>query len=571
MTIIGIDLGTTNSVASVWQNGQAVLIPNRLGAYLTPSVVSLDEDGALIVGEVAKARLRSHPARTAAVFKRDMGGQKQYQLGEQKLTAPELSALVLKSLKEDAQTFLGEPITEAVISVPAYFNDAQRKATALAAQLVDLKVIRLVNEPTAAAMAYGLHDNEDGARYAVLDLGGGTFDVSVVEYFSGVIEVHSSAGDNFLGGEDFLDALVKAYCMAHGIDLATLNAHDKQNLYAQLENVKKTLSHEFAVIVPPLLPEQTSDWRITRDDFANWVKPLLNRMVMPIERALKDARLAPAEIDKVILVGGASRMAHVKALASRLFQKLPIASLDPDLVVAIGAAVQAGLAAQDAALNDVVLTDVCPYSLGTGIHNPNSNEDGMQLFSPIIERNQVVPISRVEQYCTVVDNQTQLNLTIYQGESRFVKNNIKLGEIKVNIPARKAGEETVDMRFSYDMNGLLEVDVKVNSTGQVLQKTIVNSAGALSDDEIAASHAKLAQLKFHPRDSEDVRLLLSRAENAYQNALGDERHTISRRMQIFEGSLNTQDLKKIERSKKEFAEYVAAWEANDFFERESDD
>lgn len=571
MTIIGIDLGTTNSVASVWQNGKAVLIPNRLGAFLTPSVVSLDESDALIVGAVAQSRLRTHPARTAAVFKRDMGGQKQFELGQKKLSAPELSALVLKSLKEDAEAFLGESVTEAVISVPAYFNDTQRKATTLAAQLVDLKIARLVNEPTAAAMAYGLHDTADGARYVVLDLGGGTFDVSVVEYFSGVIEVHSSAGDNFLGGEDFLEALVKAYCMAQGVDLSKLAANDKQVLYAQLENVKKSLSNEFSVSVPPLLPEQTSDWVVTRDEFANWVKPLLNRMVMPIERALKDARIAPAEVDKVILVGGASRMAHVKALASRLFQKLPVSSLDPDLAIAIGTAVQAGLAAQDAALDDVVLTDVCPYSLGTGIHNPNSSEDGMQLFSPIIERNQIVPISRVQQYCTVSDNQTQLNMSIYQGESRFVKNNVKLGEIKVAIPARKAGEEMIDMRFSYDMNGLLDVDVTILSTGETHQKSIVNSAGALSDAEIAASRAKLAQLKFHPRESEDVRLLLARAENAYQNALGEERDAISRRMQIFEGNLNTQDLKKVERAKKEFSEYVDAWEGNNFFDHGNED
>jgi molecular chaperone HscC len=570
MTIIGIDLGTTNSVCSVWKDGKAVLIPNRLGHYLTPSIVSLDEDNTLIIGDVAKSRLRTHPMRTASVFKRDMGGQKTFVLGKQKLTAPELSALVLKSLKEDAEEFLGEPITEAVISVPAYFNDTQRKATTLAAELVDLKIARLVNEPTAAAMAYGLHDTEDGARYVVLDLGGGTFDVSVVEYFSGVIEVHSSAGDNFLGGEDFLDALVKAYSMAHGVDLSKLTAGDRQNLYAQLENVKKQLSNDYQVTVPPLLSTQTADWVITRDEFANWVKPLLNRMVMPIERALKDARIEPAEVDKVILVGGASRMAHVKALASRLFQKLPTSTLDPDLVVAIGAAVQAGLAARDSALDDVVLTDVCPYSLGTGIHNPNSSEDGMQLFSPIIERNQIVPISRVESYCTVSDNQAQLKMSIYQGESRFVKNNVKLGEINIAVPQSKAGEETVDMRFSYDMNGLLEVDVTVNSTGEKHQKTIVNSAGALSASEIEASRQKLAQLKFHPRESEDVRHLLARAEHYYQNALGDERDHISRRMQMFEFELNTQDLKKIERAKKEFGEYVQAWEGNSFFERDSD-
>jgi molecular chaperone HscC len=565
MNIIGIDLGTTNSVCSIWQDGQAVLIPNRLGGFLTPSIVSLDDAGGLIVGEVAKSRLRTHPAQTAAVFKRDMGGQKEFTLGKQKLSPPELSALVLKSLKEDAESFLGTTIAEAVISVPAYFNDTQRKATILAAQLVDLNVTRLVNEPTAAAMAYGLHDTQDGARFVVLDLGGGTFDVSVVEYFSGVIEVHSSAGDNFLGGEDFLDAMVKAYCMAHGVDLSQLNAVEKQGLFAKLELVKKELSNEFSVSVPPLLPGQTDDWLVTRDEFANWIKPLLNRMVMPIERALKDARITPSEIDKVILVGGASRMPHVKALASRLFQKLPVSNLNPDQVVAIGAAIQAGLAAQDSALNDVVLTDVCPYSLGTDVHNPNSTEEGMQLFSPIIERNQVVPISRVSSYVTAANNQEKLRISIYQGESRYVKNNVKLGELELKIPPKPAGQESVDVRFSYDMNGLLEVDVTINSTGENHQKTIVNAAGHLTAAEITASHDKLAKLKFHPRSTEEVRLLLSRAEHCYQNALADERDSISRRMSWFEFELNTQDLKRVGRAKKEFTEYVNAWEDNDFF------
>ena len=316
------------------------------------------DENTLIVGQVAKARLRSHPMQTVAVFKRDMGSSRTYRLAQHTFTAPELSALVIQSLKQDAEIFLGQTVHEAVISVPAYFNDMQRKATIQAAEIAGLNVRRLINEPTAAAIAYGLHDAADGARYVILDLGGGTFDVSVVEYFSGVIEVHASAGDNFLGGEDFLEYFANAYANAHGISLQKLPLTSKQTLYTQLEHYKNTLSKEESVHIPSLLPEQTETWTVTRQDYGHWVKPLINRMMIPIERALQDARLNPDDIDRVILVGGASRMAHVRALASRLFKKIPLASLDPDLVVAMGAAIQAGLSEQDAALDDVVLTDV---------------------------------------------------------------------------------------------------------------------------------------------------------------------------------------------------------------------
>ncbi len=571
MAIIGIDLGTTNSACSVWQDGESKLIPNRLGKLLTPSVVGIDNKGDIIVGETAKQRLISHPKETASLFKRYMGTKHEIKLSNKKYSAIELSALVLKSLKEDAESYLGESVTEAVISVPAYFNDVQRKATKQAGELAGLQVDRLINEPTAAAMQYGLHDEEDDSQFLILDLGGGTFDVSLVEYFDGILEVHASAGDNSLGGDDFLQEIFKAYLDDNDIAQNSLSLVDHNSLLEQLEQAKRTLTKENSVTIEQAIPAQKQAWQLTQNKFKTLTEPLLQRMRLPIERTVNDADIKPSDIDKLILVGGATRMPMVRSLIAKMFGRIPACSYDPDLVVALGAGVQAALKSREQAVSDMVLTDVSPYTLGTGTLNENDST-GRQgdLFLPLIQRNSTVPISVEKTVGTAHDKQKKVVFEIYQGESRLVKNNVHLGSLEVDVPPAKKGEVPIHIRYSYDMNGLLEVDVTVEGsvvgkTDKTYQTTIINHAGSLTEQEIEESRKKLAKLKFHPRETEENRLILSRAERLYETSLGNRREYIGELISVFEASLETQDQKTIRKSADELIAKLDALEADDIF------
>ena len=566
MTIIGIDLGTTNSACALWRQGKVELVPNRLGEWLTPSVVHIGQDAKVVVGKAAQERLLTHPQATAAVFKRYMGSDKHITLGKKSYTAPELSAFVLRSLKEDAETYLGETITEAVISVPAYFNNVQRKATMLAGELAGLKVERLINEPTAAAIAYGVHTRPEQTQFMVIDLGGGTFDVSIMEYFEGVLEVHASAGDNFLGGEDFREILVNRYLALADLQRSKLTLKELQLVYAQIELAKRQLSSVDVVQVAPFLDRHKATIALTREEFSKLAEPLLQRIQRPVETALRDAKLMPSELDEVILVGGATRMQFFRSMIAKMFRRLPASTLDPDLVVAMGAAIQAGLKARDAALEDLVLTDVCPYSLGVGVYNENDHL-GTQgdLFSPLIERNTVVPCSRMGLYYTVADQQTKINLEFFQGENRLVKNNIGLGGIEVKVPKAKKGEQGVQVRFSYDVNGVLEVDIEVLSTGEKYYKMILNTPTQLTAKDIEASKTKLAAMKFHPREQESNLALVARAERLYESYLGEERERILQILRWFESVLERQDPKEVTQAQEELTLLLDRFEQDRLF------
>lgn len=561
MTIIGIDLGTTNSACGFWKDGQAQLIPNRLGEYLTPSVVGFDDDNAITVGRVAKERLISHSDRTVAVFKRLMGSNHRITIGSREFTAQELSSLVLRSLKEDAEHYLQESVTEAVISVPAYFNDNQRQATKMAGELAGLTVRRLINEPTAAAMAYGLHEKQEGT-FVILDMGGGTFDVSILEFFDGVMEVHASAGDNFLGGEDFVEAMVSDVLAVHRIDRGELSSQQRYNLYMQMETAKRRVDGENKILHLELGNRQI-EWPVTELWFEQIATPLLLRVKRPIETALRDSSIRAAEIDDVVLVGGATRMKLFRSTVSRLFGRFPSHSIDPDLAVAMGAAIQAGLQARDEALDDVVLTDVCPYTLGTEVVGPDGVTPGY--FLPIIERNSVVPTSIVRSVFTVSDQQKHVEVNIYQGENRLVEKNIFLGSLRVAVPPASKGKERVDIRYSYDMNGLLEVDVKVESTGKTYSKVIEQMPGALSDADKEKSMKRLAALKFHPRDQEENRALLARGERLYESSRGERREQIARIMGEFDRILNRQQSAEIKRAREQIEQILDELDAEDWF------
>ncbi|PYC19837.1 molecular chaperone HscC [Pseudomonas jessenii] len=532
--LLGIDLGTTNSLIAVWQDGQARLIPNALGDVLTPSVISLDEDDTILVGKAARARLTTHPERSAAAFKRFMGSDKQVQLGARQFSPEELSALVLGSLKQDAEAFLGHPVSEAVISVPAYFSDEQRKRTLFAAELAGLSVTRLINEPTAAAMAYGLHEQKF-ERTLIFDLGGGTFDVTVLEYALPLIEVHASTGDNFLGGEDFTAALLQA-CLKHWqLTPAMVDAQSMASLGDALEQLKCKLG-EGTQHLSWRYADKTFEWSLDEAAAVKIWEPLLARLRAPIEQALRDARLKPRDLDSLVLVGGATRMPAVQQMVATLFGRLPYRHLDPDTIVALGAATQAACKARDGAVEELILTDVCPYTLGIATMR---GEDIKGAFSPIIERNTIIPTSRVERYYTTQPKQSLLRIAVYQGERPWVCDNILIDAFDVTLTPTQHIQE-LDVRFSYDINGLLEVDVTLLETGERHSHSIDRSPTGLDEQARRDSHNRLSTLKVHPRDALPNRTLLARLERAWMQSLGEQREHIAEWLHNFTSVLSGQ-------------------------------
>lgn len=563
MTMIGIDLGTTNSLVAYWTEGGPAIIPNVLGERLTPSIVSVDESGEILVGQIAKERLITHPELTAAAFKRYMGTEKSFRLGTYSFSPEELSSFVIKSLKADAEAYFGHEVTEAVISVPAYFNDTQRKATKRAAEIAGLKVERLISEPTAAAIAYGLHQRRSETKFLVFDLGGGTFDVSILEFFEGVMEVQSIAGDNYLGGEDFTELLASWFAERHGIDIQALEVKERSALFKQAEVCKRSIGNGTYGQMSFTWDGKAYESTIDRNEFEKIAGQLILRLRHPIERALRDASLTPDELDAVILIGGATRMPVIKSVVSRMFGKLPFHQINPDEAVALGAAIQVALKQRDEALKEVVLTDVCPYTLGIETTKPlgSGHFDG-GYFSPIIERNTPIPVSKVETYSTIHDQQKSIRVVIYQGESRKVDHNIRLGELEVQIPADEAGSQSIDVRFTYDINGILEVEVTVLSTG-VKQRTVIEkNPGKLSQKEIEARLQELKDIKIHPRERTENRLLLAKGERLYEESLGERRSEIALLLERFEhvlASQNEQDVKKAAVILKKQLEELERW------------
>jgi molecular chaperone HscC len=561
MMIVGIDLGTTNSAIAVWRNGQPELIRNSLGSFLTPSAVSVDEDGRLLVGMAARERQVTHPRMTATAFKRWMGTERVTSLGPNHSFRPEeLSALVLRSLKADAEAFLGESISEAVITVPAYFNDHQRKATRQAGQLAGLKVERLLNEPTAAALSHGLHQRSKETQFLVFDLGGGTFDVSIVEIFEGIIEVRASAGDNHLGGEDFNQVLIDDFYTALGSDLGP-RPRDKAALHErireQAERARRELTRQPSATMTVTWNDRQFEHSVDTDRFEQLCSPLITRLREPVLRALRDGGIHAEKLTEIVLVGGATRMPIVRRAVARMFGRLPGLGPNPDEAVAVGAAVQAGLKARDAALKEVVMTDVCPYTLGVDVAERRS--DGTirtGIFAPIIERNTVVPASRFKTFSTISPEQQSVRFKIFQGEAPRVEDNIALGDIEIPVPVQRAGTVQVEVRFTYDINGLLEVDVKVPQTGETRELVLTGAQSDLSPAEIEERRRALAAIKVPPRETETNRAALARLARCYEHFLGERREAIAELLRQFEAVMDTQEPRAIEQARNDLLEVL---------------
>ena len=555
--IVGIDLGTTNSLIGYLDGEEVKIIPNRLGDNLTPSIVSVDEEGTVYVGKTAKERKLTYPGQSADVFKRSMGTNKRFVLGDRDFTAEELSSLVLKSLKEDAESYLGEEVEEAVISVPAYFNDAQRKATKKAGELAGFVVERIVSEPTAAAIAYGLNKKNADTKFLVFDLGGGTFDVSILELFQNIMEVRAVAGDNFLGGEDFTEVLMQMFFHEKNIAQDELDVKTLAYVRKQAETCKLGFSDSRTSLFKCKIGEEVYEYEISIDEYEKSCQILLNKIKKPIERSLKDANIKLKDIEEVILVGGATKLPIVRKFVSRLFGRLPNTTINPDEVVAVGASIQAAMKERNEAVKELILTDVCPFTLGTEVVVSRSGgvkESGHYL--PIIERNSVIPVSRTERLYTADDNQDKIRIKILQGESRYARNNVYLGELELSVPIGPAGRESVDVTYTYDVNSILEVEAKILSTKLSKRIVIKNDDVDMTDEEIDERLASLAALKIHPREQEENKLLLLRGDRMYEEATGDLRNIIEQNMLIFEEVLDKQNPDDIKRVREEIKEFL---------------
>lgn len=540
--IVGIDLGTTNSLVAYFTEEGPKIIPNRLGKNLTPSVVSVDEEGNVYVGETARERMSLYPDSVAQTFKRSMGTEREYVLSGKKYKPEELSSMVLRQLKEDAETFLGEEVTEAVISVPAYFDDKRRKATKRAGELAGLKVERMISEPTAAAVAYGLYDKTQDTRFLVFDLGGGTFDVSILELYHNILEVRAVAGDNYLGGEDFTEVMAKLFLQKSKLQMQDMNEKEQVRLYRQAEKAKRAISDGAEVTMSFLYKEETREEKITYKEYEEACEELLQKIREPVKKSLADAGLKLGDIDEVLLIGGATRLSIVRDFLIRLFRKFPDTKMNPDETVALGAAVQAAMKERREEVKEVILTDVCSFTLGTEVvveYEEGKFENGR--FCPIIERNTVIPASHTERLYTASDNQEKVRVRVLQGESRFARNNLYLGEIEVKVPKGPKGQEAVDVTYTYDINSLLEVEVKVVSTGISEKMIIKGQDNQMTDEEIKKRMEELAYLKIQPRDYEENRLVLLRAERMYEESLGDRRKKLDHYITAFEAALGRGD------------------------------
>ena len=557
--LIGIDLGTTNSLAACFRNGKAEIIPNRLGETLTPSVVSVDSKGTVYVGRSAKERAMLYPLESASVFKRSMGTDREYVLGDWHLRAEELSSLVLRSLKEDAESYLGEPVTDAIISVPAYFNDLQRKATKQAGELAGLNVVRIINEPTAAAIAHGMTQQDD-VCYLVFDLGGGTFDVSILELYHPIMEVHAIAGDNFIGGEDFTDVLYNLFLKSAGTSAEALDLKTRSEIRKTAEKCKCEFSNSDEILMCGTIGGKLHILSLSLEEYERACTPLLERLRKPIERSLRDAGISLDQIDKIVLVGGATKAPVVRKFVSRMFGREPEVEINPDEAVAIGAALQCGMKSRDKNLQEVVLTDVCPFTLGTEVMVDNGTFEEPGHYLPIIERNTVIPVSRTETVYTAHENQTRICVKILQGESRMTHNNLLLGELNVPVPAGPKGKEAVDITYTYDVNALLEVEVFVRSSGVRRKMLIQGNQSRLSWEEAEKRMETLQYLKQNPRDEEPNRLVLLRGERLYEEVTGENRIAIDQAMMEFDRVLKKQDRSEIAKARNKLERFLDAME-----------
>ena len=563
--MIGIDLGTTNSLATyIDDNEEIQFIKNEYGNILIPSVVGIDENDAIIVGELAKERRMMNAGETVSNFKRRMGTDAKIKVKNRTFDAQMLSSFVLKHLKENAEKQLNEKINRAIISVPAYFNDKQRRDTKMAAELAGLTVERLINEPTAAALSLGSNILNQNLKFIVLDLGGGTFDVTLLETFENIMDVISISGDTMLGGEDFTTKICEIFLKNIKLAITDLSREERTKLYTKADRAKKLISLKDIEIELEIKGKNYKS-EITQKDFREAVKPLLVKMKAAIDKALQDGNTDAREIEKVVLVGGAVKLGIIEEFTEKYFHKMrgekiyfssenfiennKLVSIvaNPDTVVAYGVGIAVGMKERNKMFKERILTDVCPFTLGTELVGKR--------FAPIIPRNTTVPTSKSEYFYTIDDYQDKVNVGIYQGESLNIDDNLFLGNFLIDVPRNIAGKEAINVRFTYDINGILEVEATVVSTGLKKSKLIVN--GDLSEEEKNEKIKMLEEIKIQSENKNKDKLLLERANRIYAEIVNTEiRNHISDYLENYQMVVATGDRIRIQKTKKSFSEFL---------------
>lgn len=561
MAIIGIDLGTTNSLVTVFKDGKSILIPNEYQEYLTPSIVNVSK-GIVYIGRAAKEKMITEPENTARQFKRDMGREQEYVIDGKKYLPEELSSLVLRKLVEDAERYLHEKVEEAVISVPAYFTDKQRYATKKAGELAGIKVERLVNEPSAAALLCKLNHPQEDGNYMVFDFGGGTLDISVVECFGNVVNVIAISGDNRLGGCDFDRAIAEAFCRENKLFFIDLSRQEQNSLLLQCEIIKKKLTEEETVRMDISLGEREYGYELSRKKLVDASGEVFKKIDNIVRRVLVDAQIEKNEIQEVIMVGGSGKMPVVQQYVRYLLgDEIPLLQEEPDTIVACGVGVYAGIKERKAEIKDIVLTDVCPFTLGIAVRSETNKLNGDLVMSGIIPRNAPLPVAKQQHYYTTTDFQNTIRLQVYQGENYYVKDNLKMGEMAIPVTPKPKGEERVTVTFSYDINGMLLVTAEVPSQRKQHRMVIVGRDESTEQERINRVR-ELASLKVEEENPENIALIRC-ALQIFEEAPLEVKIKINELLIAYERSLTSNRIQIREHAKKNLIAFLSLYKMHE--------